>query len=51
MMRLKLKLLNGNLNLVSAVLNSQRNISFQMRFLDSTWEFKLTAGQKQNWIK
>ncbi len=35
---------------VSAVLNAQRNTSFQLRFQDSTWKIKLTAGQKQNWI-
>jgi alpha-L-fucosidase 2 len=35
---------------VSAVLNAQRNTSFQLRFLDNAWKIKLAAGQKQNWI-
>ena len=35
---------------VSAVLNAQRNTSFQLRFRDNSWEMELKADQEQVWI-
>ena len=34
---------------VSALIKAQRNTSFELQYMDASWKFELTGGQKQTW--